>query len=217
MVLIYDNGVYWRAEGKGVTSDRAKAHRYTRDRAFALVGDIEHIEIIGIGEIAGAMGEGRLAEIERQNADLQAANNGLLERARKAEAEAVKQADLAEKWRELRGLNAYAAECRANADQWYYDIETGERIKHNPGERMMLIVSEIVEAFEGIRKNKMDDHLPHRKSVEVEMVDALIRIFDFAGENGLDLDGAYAEKTVFNAAREDHKPEARRAAGGKKF
>lgn len=32
-----------------------------------------------------------------------------------------------------------------------------------------------------------------------------------------DLDGAFAEKMAFNAAREDHKHEARRIAGGKQF
>jgi hypothetical protein len=35
--------------------------------------------------------------------------------------------------------------------------------------------------MEGERKNLMDDHLPHRRSAEVELADALIRIFDYAG------------------------------------
>ena len=117
----------------------------------------------------------------------------------------------------MKTLNDYAAECRLAADRWYFDPKTGERLVMNPGERMMLIVSEIVEAFEGVRKNKMDDHLPHRRSVEVEMADALIRIFDFSAENGFDLEGAYQEKLAYNQTRIDHTHEARRAPGGKAF
>jgi NTP pyrophosphatase (non-canonical NTP hydrolase) len=115
------------------------------------------------------------------------------------------------------GLNEYAELCRQAADSFYHDINTGERIYHNPGERFMLITSEISEAFEGLRKNKMDDHLPHRKSVEVELCDALIRIFDYAGENGLDLDGAFWEKLAYNKERQDHTHLARRQENGKKW
>lgn len=114
-------------------------------------------------------------------------------------------------------LNEYAAECRKAADTWYYDPTTGERIYPNKGERLMLIVSELAEAMEGFRKGLRDDKLPHRDMAEVELVDALIRIFDFAGEEGFDLEGAYREKLAYNASREDHRPEARAAANGKKW
>ena len=80
---------------------------------------------------------------------------------------------------------------------------------------LMLIVSEIAEAMEGERKNLTDDKLPHRRAAEVELVDALIRIFDYAGAHGYDLDGAYREKMEFNAKREDHTHEARLRSGGK--
>lgn len=114
-------------------------------------------------------------------------------------------------------LNDHARMCRKQADRWYHDPQTGDRIFHNPGERFMLITSEISEAFEAMRKNKMDDHLPRRKSVEVELCDALIRIFDFSGEHGFDLDGAYYEKIAFNEGREDHTNEARNLENGKKW
>lgn len=114
-------------------------------------------------------------------------------------------------------LNEYASQCRSAADSFYHDVNTGERIFHNPGERFMLITSEISEAFEALRKNKSDDHLPHRKGVEVELCDALIRIFDFAGENGFDLDGAFWEKLEYNRKRKDHTHEARRQEDGKKW
>jgi NTP pyrophosphatase (non-canonical NTP hydrolase) len=80
-----------------------------------------------------------------------------------------------------------------------------------------LIHSELSEALEGVRKNKQDDHLPHRKSEEVELADALIRIFDYCGGFGLDLQGAFEEKTAYNAKRADHKLENRAAEGGKQF
>ncbi len=40
--------------------------------------------------------------------------------------------------------------------------------------------------MEGERKDLMDDKLPHRKMAEVELADALIRIFDYAGAYGYD-------------------------------
>jgi hypothetical protein len=83
--------------------------------------------------------------------------------------------------------------------------------------KLLLIVTEIAEATEGVRKDLMDDKLPHRKMVEVELADALIRILDLAGAMHLDIGGAVSEKLVFNANRDDHKPEVRAAMGGKKF
>jgi NTP pyrophosphatase (non-canonical NTP hydrolase) len=74
---------------------------------------------------------------------------------------------------------------------------------------LMLIVSEIAEAMEGDRKNLMDDKLPHRKMLEVELADAMIRIADLAG--------AVVEKMAFNANRLDHKKENRAASGGKSY
>jgi hypothetical protein len=87
----------------------------------------------------------------------------------------------------------------------------------NVGELLCLVHSEISEAMEGARKNLMDDKLPHRKMIEVELADALIRIFDIAGAYKLDLGGAIAEKRAFNAVRKDHKLENRLKDDGKKF
>lgn len=114
-------------------------------------------------------------------------------------------------------LNRYAEICHAANMRWWQNIETGEPIERNKGELLCLIHSEISEAMEGERKGLMDDKLPHRKMAEVELVDALIRIFDYAGAFGYDLQGAFEEKMAFNAVREDHKHEARGIAGGKKW
>lgn len=100
---------------------------------------------------------------------------------------------------------------------WWEDPTTGQPIKRNNGELIALIHSELSEALEADRKGLMDDKLPHRAGLEVELADAVIRIFDMAGGLGLDLGNALAEKLVYNAQRADHKPENRVKAGGKKY
>ncbi len=84
-------------------------------------------------------------------------------------------------------------------------------------QKLCLSHSELSEAMEGHRKGLKDDKLPHRNMIEVELADAVIRIFDLAGAMGYDLGAAIAEKMAYNAQRPDHKPEARAAAGGKAY
>ena len=108
---------------------------------------------------------------------------------------------------------------------WWTDIKTGESLSSNKGEppkrnipeMLMLVVSEVVEGLEGYRKNLMDDKLPHRSMLEVELADAVIRILDMCGGLGLDLEGAIFEKLEYNANRADHKIENRLKEDGKKF
>jgi NTP pyrophosphatase (non-canonical NTP hydrolase) len=114
-------------------------------------------------------------------------------------------------------LNDYAQVCHTASAKWWQDITTGVRIQRNKGELLALIHSEVSEALEGERKNLMDDKLPHRRMAEVELADALIRIFDYAGGYGYDLQGAFEEKMAYNATREDHTHEARKQIGGKQF
>ena len=83
--------------------------------------------------------------------------------------------------------------------------------------KIALIHSEISEALEGFRKDLPDAHLPHRRNAEVELADALIRVFDLAGAHGFDMDGAVAEKRAYNVTRRDHKAAARAGSGGKKY
>jgi len=114
-------------------------------------------------------------------------------------------------------INELAAECHEANKNWWLDLNTMERKERNVGELLMLIVSELAEAMEGHRKNLMDDKLPHRSMLEVELADAMIRIFDLGAGLGLDLGGAFTEKMEFNAHRADHKIEQRKADGGKKY
>jgi hypothetical protein len=102
---------------------------------------------------------------------------------------------------------------------WWTDLETGESLKgkKNVGELLCLVHSEVSEAMEGHRKGLMDDKLPHRKMVEVELADALIRIADMAGGMGYDIAGAVAEKLEYNASRADHKLSNRKKSDGKKY
>lgn len=130
--------------------------------------------------------------------------------------------------RELQGA-CHAASY--NAGWWHHnahlDLRRMIRAPGQPFEKMVagalvaqklcLIHSEISEAMEGHRKGLMDDKLPSRTMLEVELADAVIRIADLAGALDLDLGGAIADKLAFNATRPDHKPEARAAAGGKAY
>jgi hypothetical protein len=81
----------------------------------------------------------------------------------------------------------------ANA-KWWVDINTGEPIERNRDELLMLVITELSEAVEGIRKDLMDDHLPHRKMEEVEIADAMIRLLDYCG--GFDERVSYASEII---------------------
>ena len=114
-------------------------------------------------------------------------------------------------------LNRYVNYVHSQNTKWWTDINTREKLNRNVGEMIALCHSELSEALEGHRKNLQDDHLPHRKMLEVELADCIIRIFDLAGGLGLDLNGAFWEKLEYNKTRADHSDEARRAENGKKY
>lgn len=101
---------------------------------------------------------------------------------------------------------------------WWTDPKTNAKIQPDATwvlAKLALVHSEVSEATEGARKDVMDDHLPHRKMLEVELADAAIRILDLAGGLGLDVAGAMVEKLAYNQRRADHKLENRNKAGGK--
>ena len=112
--------------------------------------------------------------------------------------------------------------CHGAADKagWWVNPKTGVDVRDNPlcfSNKVALIHSEVSEALEGDRKNKMDDHLPHLPSRVVELADALIRIADTSGGFKLQLGRAVIEKLAYNAQRADHKIANRQAEGGKAY
>jgi NTP pyrophosphatase (non-canonical NTP hydrolase) len=117
------------------------------------------------------------------------------------------------------GIDELVKVTHANAISagWYLDIKTGKEIERNIPEMLCLIHSEISEAMEGYRKHLMDDKLPNRSMIEVELADAMIRIGDLAGYLNLDLAAAIIDKIVYNSQRLDHKLENRKKQGGKQF
>lgn len=114
-------------------------------------------------------------------------------------------------------INELAEDVHKNNKKWWVDIHTGEPLKRNVGEMLMLVVSELAEAMEGDRKSLMDDKIPTRPMLEVELADTIIRVFDIAAGLNLDLGGAYVDKMKFNSTRKDHQTEARLAPGGKAY
>lgn len=105
--------------------------------------------------------------------------------------------------------------CHVAAKTWWKEGDTENPLMFS--NKLCLVHSEISEAMEGDRKNLMDDKLPHRPMREVELADAVIRIFDMAGAFKLDIAGAIVEKLAYNAKRLDHKPEHRAGVGGKVY
>ena len=127
-------------------------------------------------------------------------------------------------------LNELVALCHGASfsSGWWKDVKSGTDLlaevrlntrfgKALVAEKLCLTHSEVSEGMEGYRKDRMDDKLPHRPMLEVELADAIIRICDLAGALSMDLGGAIVEKMAFNAVRPDHKMEHRAAEGGKAF
>ncbi|AYR01053.1 MazG-like nucleotide pyrophosphohydrolase [Arthrobacter phage Isolde] len=91
----------------------------------------------------------------------------------------------------------------------------GPELANWQGNKLLLIVSEVVEAHDEIRNGKaatktyyptsvgVDTGAPHKpEGVPSEIADAVIRCFDFAYTEGFDLAGIIAEKLIYNASRE---------------
>ena len=119
-----------------------------------------------------------------------------------------------------RSVNALVVICHKMNAHWWIDPITGEDLRNKDlivPTKLMLTVSELCEALEADRNDLMDDKLPHRLGIEVELADALIRIGDLGGALKLNIGAAAREKSAFNLIRPDHKHENRAKKGGKKY
>lgn len=117
-------------------------------------------------------------------------------------------------------LDWLAAALHGRNAHFYRDLDTGAPIPDNATVRLSklaLVVSEVAEAMEGARKGTQDSHLPEFTSEEVEIADAFIRLFDYAGWRHLRLGEAFWAKLEYNRTRQDHTDEARRGQFGKKI
>lgn len=96
----------------------------------------------------------------------------------------------------------------------YCGVDEDDITTPNHGEKLMLIVSELAELFEAIRKGKEDapcdkdcnfiDSADVRRltNTEEELADVVIRVMDYAGYKGIDLGRAILSKMLFNTTRE---------------
>jgi len=113
----------------------------------------------------------------------------------------------------------HAAHGASVAAGWWTDLVTGQStigIRNKP-EMLMLMVSELAEAMEGLRKNLRDDKLPHRPWSKSSWPTASFALPTSLVPMATTWPGAIIEKMAFNAQREDHKIENRLKEGGKQF
>jgi NTP pyrophosphatase (non-canonical NTP hydrolase) len=77
-----------------------------------------------------------------------------------------------------------------------------EEGKRNLSELLMLVVSELGEACEALRKdNRQINKIWRKDAFEDELADAVIRIFDLAESEGIDLEWQIRQKLDYNKTR----------------
>lgn len=93
------------------------------------------------------------------------------------------------KERQLR-ISKLIKECHSVARDkgWWAD-------ERNDGELIALMHSELSEALEAMRNNASQDELAE------ELADCCIRIFDYCGARGIDLESVLLKKIKFNKTR----------------
>ena len=94
------------------------------------------------------------------------------------------------------------------ADRGFWDMGVENR---NKAEMIMLMVTELAEACEALRKPDLKDaHLPDEDPVGLEIADTVIRAMDYCGANNISLGSLIVKKLTYNRTRSH-------MHGGKKF
>jgi hypothetical protein len=82
----------------------------------------------------------------------------------------------------------------------FYDTTEDNHV----GIKLMLVVTELSEMFEAFRRDKNispDEHCPPFTNEEVEIADAIIRLYDYSGWRNLRLGPALIAKMEYNKSR----------------
>ena len=98
------------------------------------------------------------------------------------------------------------------AGWWDKPLDTPEQLLALDKEHLLLVMMEVAEAGEAIRRPtaEQDKHIPEFTELEAELADVVLRCMNYAKGRGLDLAGAIECKHNYNMNR-PYKH------GGKKF
>lgn len=104
-------------------------------------------------------------------------------------------------------FNELAQDIHNNENKkWWFDKD-GNPVHITLETLLMLVVTELAEAVEGVRKGGMDDKLTHRTNFEVELADAALRCLDLmVGKNTHKFTGNYGRvhSIDLSVPKQDH-------------
>lgn len=106
----------------------------------------------------------------------------------------------------IRSLRAVADQCFMGSESkgfWNDDPTVGTVLQqYYDTTKLMLVVTEIAEAVEGLRHgNPKSDKIPEFSAVEEELADAFIRMADLWHKRGWRVPEAIVAKLAYNASR----------------